>query len=1025
MKNVGKSVAGALVFITAGAMCVQATTTYDWKPGATVQNGEVVPVTSQTFTLVNLGASSAPVEFSDPANWTVDGAAATICPQAIDTILFGTSDQQYWAHLALDGDYAVSNLTQKFNIPCLYRSANASADIVSLTFTGTVGGSGYQYYYANSGTKLVFAGSSTLRCATGDWNESRAYASQTGEIDVLGAISSRHMNWYVSDSATLYFAPTSYTQTSDSSRINDNFSITGGFVIFSNGLSVLGGNSSFNNTIAQSGGTVTFGGDFTSANSPWTYTFSGGTLETTANCAFGGNVSLVIPASASVTLDVAAGTTFSVANFNADSTATLVKNGDGTFAFAPTTASITVNAGAIGLSAAAAYDLSNVSLGSGASAAISLIALGARVDTLPAALAGATFSANLSGATAGTVVFYSANAAILGKVKNDLASSVPAGFELVANGEALSLEVVSDYVFNTSGDLISGTTSWNTGSLPGDNLDVAISGAGVVAEYTGGTIPAWTVIEVKNGATLKISADCALPPITLNKNATLEIASGSTFLTNGLLGVVLVNGDNVTLPVLSVASNATLNVPGGMKFKNVDISLQGTLTRTSSGNLVFGHALSGETSYIGLHANAAKITNYTTWSYGTSICICCPDAGGSVHPVGPLEFKDMPTSGTYLPESGDNYWNGLALGENNPSSIPFEVVFDNTKWSASGISKIAGAATFRLKNGSRFANKEHDNLWGRKFDISELGRVALEDDSELCIYAMGDWGSRVVNIQSGVSGGVAVEASGGSRVEFYRTSGNNNAVMAVSNSIYRIYRPSIYHDNNGTIYDSKNEPFKGLRSVTLAENSTLTFSTCNGYYFKDDSGDRVVALADVPIAGGGSLTISNNNVNVFGVIVRNGANVATGAVSVMAPESGKGATTLYFADGANWAGTVVAGNVALTNLTDGSAAATTAFGTLNLAENFPVRVWSGATPTNDMLNVGAYLNNGGRLVPRMMTGGVEFEPGDAITVGTIAKTSPDPDVDKGWSVKRLPIDGDDANETLVLKKGLGFYMIVK
>ena len=94
------------------------------------------------------------------------------------------------------------------------------------------------------------------------------------------------MNWYVSDSATLYFAPTSYTQTSDSSRINDNFSITGGSVIFSNGLSVLGGNSSFNNTIAQSGGTVTFGGDFTSANSPWTYTFSGGTLETTANCAF-------------------------------------------------------------------------------------------------------------------------------------------------------------------------------------------------------------------------------------------------------------------------------------------------------------------------------------------------------------------------------------------------------------------------------------------------------------------------------------------------------------------------------------------------------------------------------------------------------------------------------------------------------------------------------------------------------------------------------------------------------------------
>ena len=981
-----------------------------------------------TYTLVNLGSSSEPVEFSDPANWTVNDVAAATCPQAVDTLLFGTASTTYYAHLALDGDYEVSNLTQGFNIPCLYRSANASATTVSLTFTGKVGGSSYQYYYANAGTKLIFAAGSELRGATSDWNESRAYASQTGEIDVLGSLSSRHMNWYVSDSAKLYFAPTSYAQTSDSSRIDDHFSISGGSATFPNGLTVTGGNSSFNNTIAQTSGSVTFGGNFTSANSPWTYTFSGGTLATTANCAFGGNVALVIPASANVTLDVASGTTFSAANFSADSTATIVKNGGGTFAFAPTTAPITVNEGAIGLSSAATYDLSNVSLGGGASASIALIAFGARVDSLPAALAGATFTADLSSATAGTVVFYSADSAILGKVKTDLTSSVPAGFELVASGEVLSLEVVSEYVFNKSGNLLSDTANWSTSSLPGDNLEVAVSGAGVVAEYTGGTIPAWASIEVKDGATLKISADCALPPIALNKNATLEIASGSTFLTNGLSGVVLVNGDNVTLPVLSVAAGATLNVPGGMKFKNVDISLNGTLTRTTSGNLVFGHAESGETSYIGFHANAAKITNYVIGSYGTSICICCPDAGGSVRAVGALEFKDMPTSGTYLPESGDNYWNGLALGDNNPSSIPFEVVFDNTKWSASGISKIAGAATFRLKNGSRFANKEHDNLYGRRFDISELGKVVLEDDSELCIYAMGDWGSRVVNIQSAVSGGVAVEASGDSRVEFYRTAGNDNAVMAFSNSIYRIYRPSIYHDNNGTIYNSQNEPFRGLKNVTLAEGSTLTFSTWNGYYFKDDSGDRIVSLADVPITGGGSLVLSNDNVNVFGVIVRNGANGATGTASVMEPASGKGATTLYFANGANWAGTVVAGNVALTNLTDAAAAASVSFGALSLPRDsaFPVRVWSDGNGdfAGDTLDVGQYENGGGRLTPVNMTG-AGFNDVCSVAVGKIAKGSPLPRAARGWFAEARPIDGDDANDQLVLIYGKGLQVILR
>lgn len=988
--------------------------------GATCARGD-------TYTLTSLGSSSAPVEFSNPANWTVNGVAATTCPQPGDTIVYDTGNTVYYMHLSLDGDYTISGITQGFNCPCLYKSASASSDTVSLTFTGTVGGSSYQYYYANGGTKLVFAAGSTLKCATGDWNESRAYVTQTGEIDVLGTVTSRHMNWYVSDSAMLRFAPTSYAQDSSTSRIDDKFIITGGSIVFSNGLSVLGGNGSYNNTITQSGGTITFGGDFTSANSPWTYTFSGGSLVTTANCAFGGNVSLVIPAAASVTLDIASATTFSVASFSADPTASIVKNGAGTFAFAPTTAAITVNAGAIGLSSAAAYDLSNVSLGSGASAAIALTALGARVDSLPSALAGATFSADLSSASAGTVVFYSTDAAILAKVKGDLEASVPAGFELVIGGESLSLEVVSDYVFGASGNLLTDVANWSTSSLPGDNLDVAISGNGVVAEYTGGTIPAWTSIEVKNGATLKISADCDLPPIVLNKDATLEIASGTAVLTNGLSGMVLANGEDVTIPMLVVASDATLKVPGGMKFKNVNISLEGTLTRTSSGNLVFGHALNGETSYIGFHAKGARITNYQTGSYGTSICICCPDSGGYVRPVGSLEFKDMPTSGTHLPESGDNYWNGLALGENNPSSIPFEVVFDNTKWSASGISKITGAATFRLKNGSRFANKEHDNLWGRRFDITGLGKVILEDESELCIYAMGDWGSRNAKVESTASGGVALEAGEGSKVEFYRTVGNGNAVMSFSNSIYRVHRPSIYHDNNGTIYNSKNEPFNGLRGVTLAEGSTLTFSTCNGYYFKNDSGERVVALADVPIAGnGGSITLSNDNVNVFGVIVRNGSNTATGMASVIEPGGDKGATTLYFADGANWAGTVVAGNVALTNLTDGTAASTNTFGALDLSADFPVRVWmeNGVVTANDSLNVGAYVNNDGRLKFEVVGEG-ELAVGDVLVLGKVGKGSPMPKLPTGWVAKTTEIDGDETYDLLSAKRGQGLQVILR
>ena len=109
---------------------------------------------------------------------------------------------------------------------------------------------------------------------------------------------------------------------------------------------------------------------------------------------------------------------------------------------------------------------------------------------------------------------------------------------------------------------------------------------------------------------------------------------------------------------------------------------------------------------------------------------------------------------------------------------------------------------------------------------------------------------------------------------------------------------------------------------------------------------------------------------------------------------------------------------------DGPAAVT--FGSLELLTDFPVRVWSdNGTITNDMLNVGTYLNGGGMLVPTMMTEGVEFAQGAAIVVGTIAKTSPNPAVKGGWAVKRRAIDGDEVNETIVLKKGVGLQVMVR
>ena len=191
--------------------------------------------------------------------------------------------------------------------------------------------------------------------------------------------------------------------------------------------------------------------------------------------------------------------------------------------------------------------------------------------------------------------------------------------------------------------------------------------------------------------------------------------------------------------------------------------------------------------------------------------------------------------------------------------------------------------------------------------------------------------------------------------------------------------------------------------------------------------DRHTKMSNIPFSGTGDVTITNGvPAYPFTVTMQNGANTATGSIKVAKVE-GDAETALYFANGANWAGTVVAGNVALTNLTDGTAAATATFGTLDLAADFNIRVWTenGVVVTNDMVNVGEYQSHGGRLSIEPMTEGLEFAAGDKIVVGKIAKASPNPAVKAGWCVKRLAIDGDDANELLVMKKGIGLQAIIK
>lgn len=735
-------------------------------------------------------------------------------------------------------------------------------------------------------------------------------------------------------------------------------------------------------------------------NGTFNVVFAGGTVNVTGNASFDVTSAQV---SGPVTFNVAEGKTLNTTSLVIGSDGVLTKTGPGYIAFPATAQAVTVSAGGVAVDSGT-YDLSAVTFNAGTT--VHLATFGGTINQggYPASLtANATFTADLSAATSGTTIFNSDDAALLGKIKTDLATAVPQGLELTVSGTQLMLETATSDAdtFTVTGNITEGT-GWG-GTVPGAGANVAISGEGVVGTLpSGASFPAWSSIEVKNGATLRIEATATLPPITLNKNARLEIGNNATVtLANAsdLSGVVNVLGDAITIPVLSIESGATLNVPGGMNFANVNILLNGTLNRTSGGTLTFGYAAAGETTYIGFKANGATIPNITMSNYDLArIGFCCPEAGGTVHAIDALELKNM-ANGTNLPSHGDNYWNGLSVGVNNPTSEAFELVFDNTTWSVNGWILISGGATFRLKNGSIMQNGERYNQYKRKMDITGAGQVVVGSGCSFLVNAMGDWGSVLSTVSADANAHTAIVVEEGGVYENYRTTGNGNASVSFSNGVFQVCLPSINHET----YVNSNIPFDGFGSVAIATNSYLTISTRNGDQFTDASGERVVTLANVPITGAGSIALDNANVNKFGVIVTCGSNTATGTASVVAPAEGEGETTLYFADGANWTGTVTAGNVALTNLVDAAAAASTnTFNKLDLAAGttFPIRVWKtgGVIVAHDGLNVGSYENHGGAL--SVEVNGTDAVLGDGFILGTIGDNSQLPAVARPWSAKR-------------------------
>ena len=459
-----------------------------------------------------------------------------------------------------------------------------------------------------------------------------------------------------------------------------------------------------------------------------------------------------------------------------------------------------------------------------------------------------------------------------------------------------------------------------------------------------------------------------------------------------------------TLPVFEVATNATaiVQTPGigwirsamdkaqwgedfGFRLKNVALRWYGNIqtyfSDTGKSNthcrLSLGWAENGETSYISVDCRGGRYIAASepncSLKCRTPLAIAIPNAGGTVVPVGTLYFRDYScTQRTVSAAANPEYYvPGLFIGRwsevdnGNPASVRFDVVFEgSTDVNLNGVFRIGGGAHVVLRGNSvkwRYDRKAWNDEFPRAVVFHDSGTLELADGAYLGATTTDD-GTRGVVAKADGEGQKVLTASNSS-LELLNWSGNGKNVAEVNDSVLEIG-----YLRSGNTLGNITGVFDGFKSVAISNDFTIAAADVG----RGNSGrssvtsienwNRRVFVAS-PLTGTGSLVVSNklagaHAVYSMTVTVTNGANTASGKAFAAQTASGA-ATALVFADGANWAGEVIAdGRVSLTNLVSEGGAAEVSFGALRAESAFPLRVWKtgGAIVANDKVNLASALS---------------------------------------------------------------------
>lgn len=850
-----------------------------------------------------------------------------------------------------------------------------------------------------------------------DWN-----IGNGGRMEVMCGLSILQLHCSVEQGGTMVFTP-------DSLDVNQSYyvpsSVTnrGTFVatngIIWNGQDRSGGTKKIFE-VAQMSGEMRMGGNFTKTTQEYNigssmrFVLGGGTLYAESDVAFtnsislwGDEVSASMPAAASATVDVANGATLDMRIFTYGAGASLTKTGAGTLLLSDVPDTLSVTAGKVRFAQALASP-SGLSFASGTA-----FELGATGNSLE------PFSgyANVSFALAdgvfgiGSEVLASSDAAFLAHVATSIVDTLPADTEAVVSGGVLRIvaKSVAEFSYNGVASL-SDAAAWG-GTVPAGE-DIYVTGASTVARIDSAT-PAFNSITVTSGATLEVTGTVSeLPPVTISYPATLRFAENSA--TTCSVWRVTGSGDANGLPVLEIATNAVVTVPIGTSFKNMEFRLYGEIgvpdTADPRPGLTFGTAASGETAYFALKAIGGKIRISGSSGLQCRSFMKPADTTGRVVAVGDLLLKDV----TFPPYPETAVYLGNDFGVNNPRADAFTVILDGTVLPCSQTTRIYGSTHIKCVNGGGIRSPYRHPGVTCIIQVRQYAKVTVDGPESSLVFPYNNAGTLYMDTY--VGGSDVLELKNGAWIATHNTySGSSNAVVVVSNGTWRIGQlPYVPADGKPSPPDGDarnwfSSPFAAMGRVRIEQNSTLWMQSSSD--LQGTEWDRDLVVADVPVTGAGNLVVTNGTPG-YGLSLTfvNGSSTATGRVSV-APSADP--THLYFADGANWAGTVVSdGRVSLTNLADASAAATVAFGSVEFAGDFPLRVWKrDGVCVSDQVNLARPVSGVGGFLP--VPNGFRFAAGDTVAIGTWAEAAVPADATVGVARKWRLVSSPSGTEGFV------------